>query len=171
PQSIGTFGSRSAGLGGNALAQAAGEVRDKARRLAARLLEAAPEDLQLVTGGFGVKGAPEKTVAWSRSAGLARGPAGLPPGGSPGLEATVFFRQDQPSWSFGAGLARVRIDRDTGQVRLERFVAVDDCSHAINPLLVEGQIVGALAQGIGQALCEHVVYGEARDPPTPRLTD
>jgi carbon-monoxide dehydrogenase large subunit len=163
PQSIGTFGSRSAGLGGNALAQAAGEVREKARRLAARLLEAAPEDLQLVTGGFGVKGAPEKTVAWSRVADLAHRAAGLPPGESPGLEATVFFRQDQPSWSFGAGLALVRLDRDTGQVRLERFVAVDDCGHAINPLLVEGQIVGALAQGIGQALCEHVVYGEAGD--------
>ena len=161
PQAIGTFGSRSAGLGGSALAQAAGEVRDKARRLAARLLEAAPEDLQLVAGGFGVKGAPEKIVAWSRIADAAHRAAGLPPGESPGLEATVFFRQDQPSWSFGAGIALVRIDRDTGHVRLERFVAVDDCGNAINPLLVDGQIVGALAQGIGQAMTEHVIYDEA----------
>jgi aerobic carbon-monoxide dehydrogenase large subunit len=161
PQAIGTFGSRSAGLGGSALAQAAIEVRDKARRLAARLLEAAPEDLAVVAGGFGVKGAPEKIVGWSRIADLAHRAAGLPPGESPGLEATVFFRQDQPSWSFGAGLAVVRIDRDTGRVRLERFVAVDDCGNAINPLLVDGQIVGALAQGIGQAMTEHVVYGEA----------
>jgi carbon-monoxide dehydrogenase large subunit len=161
PQAIGTFGSRSAGLGGSALARAAGEVRDKARRLAARLLEAAPEDLQLVPGGFGVKGTPEKMVGWSRIADLAHRPAGLPPGESPGLEATVFFRQDHPSWSFGAGIALVRIDRDTGRVRLEKFVAVDDCGHAINPMLVDGQIVGALAQGIGQAMCEHVVYGDA----------
>jgi carbon-monoxide dehydrogenase large subunit len=163
PQAIGTFGSRSAGLGGSALARAAGEVRDKARRLAGQLLEAAPEDLALVTGGFGVKGSPEKTVGWRRIAELAHRGAGLPPGEQPGLEATVFFRQDQPSWSFGAGVARVRIDAETGRVRLERFVAVDDCGHAINPLLVDGQIVGALAQGIGQAMLEHVVYGETAE--------
>jgi carbon-monoxide dehydrogenase large subunit len=78
----------------------------------------------------------------------------------PGLEATVFFRQDQPAWSFGAGIAVVTVDRDTGQVRLEKIVAVDDCGNAINPLLVEGQIVGGLAQGIGQALLEHVRYDD-----------
>jgi carbon-monoxide dehydrogenase large subunit len=161
PQAIGTFGSRSAGLGGSALARAAGEVRDKGRRLAARLLEASPEDLELVRGGFGVKGASDRMVGWGRIADLAHRPAGLPPGESPGLEATVFFRQDHPAWSFGAGIAVVRLDGDTGRVKLERFVAVDDCGNAINPLLVDGQIVGALAQGIGQALSEHVVYGEA----------
>jgi carbon-monoxide dehydrogenase large subunit len=159
PQAIGTFGSRSAGLGGSALAQAASEVRDKARRLAARLLEAAPEDVVPVSGGFQVKGAPETVVGWERIADLAHRPLGLPPGESPGLEATVFFRQDHPAFSFGAGIAVVRIDRETGHVRLEKFVAVDDCGHAINPLLVDGQIVGALAQGIGQAMLEHVVYG------------
>jgi carbon-monoxide dehydrogenase large subunit len=161
PQAIGTFGSRSAGLGGSALAQAAAEVRDKGRRLAARLLEASPEDIVLVPAGFAVKGATDRMVGWARIADLAHRPVGLPPGESPGLEATVFFRQDHPAWSFGAGIALVRIDRDTGRVRLERFVAVDDCGNAINPLLVDGQIVGALAQGIGQALSEHVVYGEA----------
>jgi carbon-monoxide dehydrogenase large subunit len=160
PQAIGTFGSRSAGLGGSALAQAASEVRDKARRLAARLLEAAPEDVVPAPGGFQVKGAPEKLLAWERIADLAHRPLGLPPGESPGLESTVFFRQDHPAFSFGAGLAVVRVDGDTGRVRLERFIAVDDCGNAINPLLVDGQIVGALAQGIGQAMLEHVVYGE-----------
>jgi carbon-monoxide dehydrogenase large subunit len=159
PQAIGTFGSRSAGLGGSALAQAASEVRDKARRLAARLLEAAPEDLQLVPGGFQVKGAPEKLIGWERVGAFAHQALGLPAGESPGLEATVFFRQDHPAFSFGAGIAVVRIDPDTGRVRLDRFVAVDDCGNAINPLLVDGQIVGALAQGIGQAMLEHVVYG------------
>jgi carbon-monoxide dehydrogenase large subunit len=107
-----------------------------------------------------VKGAPEKLLAWERIADLAHRPLGLPPGESPGLESTVFFRQDHPAFSFGAGLAVVRVDGDTGRVRLERFIAVDDCGNAINPLLVDGQIVGALAQGIGQAMLEHVVYGE-----------
>jgi aerobic carbon-monoxide dehydrogenase large subunit len=160
PQSIGTFGSRSAGLGGNALAQAAAEVREKGRRLAARLLEASPDDLQIGRGGFQVKGVPEKVVGWDRVGEFAHRGMGLPPEEKPGLEATVFFRQDQPSWSFGAGLAVVRIDRDTGQVRVERFVAVDDCGNAINPLLIDGQIVGGFAQGLGQTMLERIVYGE-----------
>jgi len=160
PQAIGTFGSRSAGLGGNALAQAAAQVREKGRRLAARLLEASPEDLQVVRGGFQVKGVPEKLVGWDRVGEFAHRGMGLPPQETPGLEATVFFRQDQPSWSFGAGLAVVRIARETGQVRLERFIAVDDCGNAINPLLIDGQIVGGFAQGMGQALLERIVYGE-----------
>jgi aerobic carbon-monoxide dehydrogenase large subunit len=160
PQAIGTFGSRSAGLGGNALARAAGEVRDKGRRLAARLLEASPDDLQLVRGGFQVKGLPERVVGWDRIGEFAHRGMGLPPEETPGLEATVFFRQDQPSWSFGAGLAVVRVAPETGQVRLERFVAVDDCGNAINPLLVDGQIVGGFAQGLGQVLLERIVYGE-----------
>ena len=171
PQAIGTFGSRSAGLGGSALAKAATEVRDKGRRLAAHLLEVSPEDLQLVRGGFQVRGAPEKTVGWERLGDVAHRPVGLPPGESPGLEATIFFRQDHPAWSFGAGIAVVRVDRDTGAVRLERFVAVDDCGNAINPLLVDGQIVGALAQGIGQALLEHVVYGEGGELLTATFMD
>jgi carbon-monoxide dehydrogenase large subunit len=160
PQAIGTFGSRSAGLGGNALARAAAEVRDKGRRLAARLLEASPEDLQLVRGGFQVKGLAEKVVGWDRIGEFAHRGMGLPREETPGLEATVFFRQDQPSWSFGAGLAVVRVTRETGQVRVERFVAVDDCGNAINPLLVDGQIVGGFAQGLGQTLLERIVYGE-----------
>jgi carbon-monoxide dehydrogenase large subunit len=160
PQAIGTFGSRSAGLGGNALARAGAEVREKGRRLAARLLEASAEDLQLVRGGFQVKGLPEKVIGWDRIGEFAHRGMGLPPEETPGLEATVFFRQDQPSWSFGAGLAVVRVARDTGQVRLERFVAVDDCGNAINPLLVDGQIVGGFAQGLGQTLLERIVYGE-----------
>ena len=152
PQAIGTFGSRSAGLGGNALAQASVEVREKGRRLAARLLEASPEDLQLVRGGFQVKGAPEKIAGWDRIGEFAHRGMGLPSEETPGLEATVFFRQDHPAWSFGAGIAVVRVDGDTGHVRLQRFVAVDDCGNAINPLLIEGQIVGGFAQGLGQAL-------------------
>jgi carbon-monoxide dehydrogenase large subunit len=160
PQAIGTFGSRSAGLGGSALAQASAEIREKGRRLAARLLEATPEDLRLVPGGFQVTGVPERIVGWDRIGEFAHRGMGLPPQETPGLEATVFFRQDHPSWSFGAGLAVVRVARDTGQVRLERFIAVDDCGNAINPLLVEGQIVGGFAQGLGQALVERIAYDQ-----------
>src|SRR5437879_7270758 len=160
PQSIGTFGSRSAGLGGSALAQASGEVREKGRRLAARLLEASPEDLQLVRGGFQVKGVPEKTIGWDRIGEFAHRGMGLPPQETPGLEATVFFRQDHPSWSFGAGMAVVRVARGTGQLSLERFIAVDDWGNAINPLLIDGQIVGGFAQGLGQTMLERMAYGE-----------
>src|SRR5262249_55732417 len=123
-------------------------------------LEASPEDLQLARGGFHVKGVPEKLVGWDRIGEFAHRGMGLPPQEAPGLEATVFFRQDHPAWSFGAGLAVVSVDPDTGQVRLERFVAVDDCGTAINPLLIEGQIVGGFAQGLGQALLERIEYGE-----------
>ena len=160
PQAIGTFGSRSVALGGSALAQAAVEIREKGRRLAARLLEARPEDIQPMQGSFQVVGVPERRVSWARVAEFAHAPIGLPPEETPGLEATVFFRQDRQAWSFGACIAVVRVDRDTGQLLLERVFAVDDCGNAINPLLVEGQIVGGLAQGIGQALLEHIVYGE-----------
>ena len=159
PQAIGTFGSRSAGLGGSALAQAATEIREKGRRLAAKLLEAGPDDLQLIRGGFQVKGVPERTITWARLGDFAHRPQGLPPQETPGLEATVFFRQDLPAWSYGAGLAVVRIDAETGRVHLARFVAVDDCGNAINPLLVEGQIVGGFAQGLGQTLLERIAYG------------
>src|SRR5438034_4622442 len=141
-------------------AQAAAEVREKGRRLAARLLEASPDDRQLGRGGFQVKGVPEKVVGWDRVGEFAHRGMGLPPEEKPGLEATVFFRQDQPSWSFGAGLAVVRVDGDTGAVRVERFVAVDDCGNAINPLLIDGQIVGGFAQGLGQTMLERIVYGE-----------
>jgi carbon-monoxide dehydrogenase large subunit len=160
PQAIGTFGSRSAGLGGSALARAAMDVSAKGRRLAAHLLEASPDDVEAVSGGFRVKGVPERIIGWDRIGDFAHRPVGLPPDETPGLEATVFFRQDHPAWSFGAGIAVVTVDRDTGQVRLERIVAVDDCGNAINPMLVEGQIVGGLAQGIGQALLEHVRYDD-----------
>jgi carbon-monoxide dehydrogenase large subunit len=160
PQSIGTFGSRSAGLGGSALVRAAAEVREKGRRLASKLLEASLEDVDGVPGGFQVRGVPQKLLGWDRVAEFAHRGMGLPTDETPGLETTVFFRQDHPSFSFGAGIAVVRIDRDTGRVALERLVAVDDCGNPINPLLVEGQIVGALAQGIGQTLIEHVVYGD-----------
>jgi carbon-monoxide dehydrogenase large subunit len=135
------------------------EVRDKGRRIAARLLEAAPEDVVSVRGGFQVAGVPGKRVAWKEVAAVAyAGGHALPPGDSPGLEATTYFQPDGEVWSFGAVVCGLSIERETGQPRIETLVWVDDAGTIINPLLAEGQLHGALAQGLGQALLEDVIY-------------
>jgi len=159
PVGIGTFGSRSAALAGSALVVAAEKVRQKALQIAAHLLEASPEDLVYEGGRIFVRGAPGRAVTLEQVARAAysRAPA---PGIEPGLEATAYFQAPQEGYSFGAYVAVVRVDPETGVVRLEKMVAVDDCGRVINPLLVEGQIHGGLAQGIGQALLERVAYDE-----------
>jgi len=158
PEGFGTFGSRSVALGGGALARGSVEVRDKGRRIAARLLEAAVEDMVGVTGGFHVAGAPHKRVAWKDVAAAAYGGSALPPGDTPGLEATMYFQPEGEVWSFGAVVCAVRIEAETGRLEIERLVWVDDAGTVINPLLAEGQLHGALAQGLGQALMEAIVY-------------
>jgi carbon-monoxide dehydrogenase large subunit len=158
PQAIGTFGSRSTALGGSAAFRAAEQVRDRARRLAARLLEAAPEDLVLADGGFQVAGLAARRVTWAQIAEAAYRPAPLPGTDGPGLEATVFFAAEDEAWSFGACVAAVAIDRDTGQVRLTRCLWLDDAGVIVNPLLAEGQMHGSFAQGIGQVFQEAVLY-------------
>ncbi len=157
PVGIGTFGSRSAALAGSALVVAAEKVRQKAVQIAAQLLEAAPDDLVYEGGRIFVRGAPGRAVTLEQVARAAysRAPG---PGIEPGLEATAYFQAPQESYSFGAYVAVVRVDPETGVVRLEKLVAVDDCGRVINPLLVEGQVHGGLAQGIGQALLERVAY-------------
>jgi len=156
PQGIGTFGSRSTALGGSALALAARDVREKARRLAASMLEAAVDDVVAVDGGFGVVGAPGRTVALARVAEFAYRGQGLPPGSEPGLEATRFFSPEGEVWSAGAFVVSIRIDRDTGTVTPERIVWIDDAGTIINPLLADGQLEGSLAQGWGQAMMEEI---------------
>ncbi|MBX5491416.1 MAG: molybdopterin-dependent oxidoreductase [Chloroflexi bacterium] len=158
PPGVGTFGSRSTVLGGSALVQAADQVLEKARRIAAGLLEASPDDIRLEQGRFQVAGAPERHVTWAQVAAAAYGRGRLPPGETPGLEASAYFDPHSETYGFGAALAVVRIDPDTGQVRVEHLWAVDDCGTVINPLLVEGQIEGGTAQGFGQAVLEQVVY-------------
>jgi aerobic carbon-monoxide dehydrogenase large subunit len=159
PEGFGTFGSRSVALGGGALARVSVEVRDKGRRIAARLLEAAPEDVVPVPGGFQVAGVPQKRVAWKDVATAAyAGGQALPPGDTPGLEATTYFQPEGEVWSSGAVVCAVRIEPETGTLRIERLVWVDDAGTIINPLLAEGQLHGALAQGLGQALLEAIVY-------------
>jgi carbon-monoxide dehydrogenase large subunit len=180
PEGFGTFGSRSMALGGGALARVAAEVADKGRRIAARLLEAAPADVASVTGGFHVLGVPQRRVTWKEVAATAyAGGAALPPGETPGLEATTYFDPQGEVWSFGAVVAVVSIDRATGQPAIEQLLWVDDAGTIINPLLAEGQLHGSLAQGIGQALLERVVYdpdgqlvsGTLMDYAVPRAAD
>ena len=159
PEGFGTFGSRSVALGGGALVRGSVEVRDKGRRIAARLLEAAPEDVVGVPGGFQVTGVPAKRVTWKEVATAAyAGGQALPSGDTPGLEATMYFQAEAEVWSYGAVVCLVSIARDTGTLRIERLVWVDDAGTIINPLLAEGQLLGSLAQGLGQALLEAIVY-------------
>ena len=179
PQAVGTFGSRSAISGGSALVLAADRVLDKARRMAAHLLEAAPADVVFEDGQFHIAGAADRSVGWSALATAAYSSLDLPPGDEAGLEATAFFTPETELWGFGAHVALVEIERDTGVVHIERLVLVDDCGTVLNPLLVEGQVLGGLAQGLGQALMESVVYtpdgqlmtGSLGDYAIPRAAD
>jgi carbon-monoxide dehydrogenase large subunit len=159
PEGFGTFGSRSVALGGSALQRVAVEVREKGRRIAARLLEAAAPDVVGVTGGFHVAGLPQRRVTWREVATAAYAPGhGLPTGDTPGLEATAYFQPEAEVWTFGTILCAVRIEKETGRLVIERLVWVDDAGTVINPLLAEGQLHGSLAQGFGQALLEAIVY-------------
>jgi len=179
PQAVGTFGSRSATMGGSALVQAAERVLAKSRRIAGHLLEASPDDVELADGAFRVAGAPDKQITWSDLATAAYLSLDLPEGEEAGLESVAFFAPNAEVYGFGAHLAVVEIDPDTGQVQLRRLICVDDCGRVLNPLLVEGQVLGGIAQGLGQALLEQVVYtpdgqlqtGSLGDYAVPRAAD
>jgi carbon-monoxide dehydrogenase large subunit len=157
-QGVGTFGSRSAVMGGGAMAVAIDRVVEKARRIAGNLVEAAPEDIVQADGGFAVAGVPEKKITWRQIAAAAYGrPV---PGIEPGLQETVFFDPRREAWGFGAHVALVQIDRETGTPTLEKLVLVDDCGVIINPMIVEGQVHGGVAQGLGEAFREQMLYGD-----------
>jgi carbon-monoxide dehydrogenase large subunit len=172
PTGIGTFGSRSAAVGGSAVKLAAQDVRAKAVRIAAHLMEAAPDDVSLGDGKWTVQGAPQKSIGLSDIAAAAYG-GNIPAGDEPGLESTRFFNQPpgQETFPFGVHLAVVEVDPDTGRVSLERYVAVDDVGPVINPMLVDGQRHGGIAQGMAQALLEQVVYDESGQLVTGSLMD
>jgi carbon-monoxide dehydrogenase large subunit len=157
-QGVGTFGSRSAVMGGGALAIAIERIIEKARRIAAHLMEASSEDIVQTDNGFAVTGVPNKKVTWRQIASVAYG---RPVSGiEPGLQETVFFDPRREAWGFGAHVAVVRIDRTTGTPKLEKLVLVDDCGVIINPMIVEGQVHGGVAQGLGEAFREQMLYGE-----------
>lgn len=160
PRGVGTFGSRSTTIGGSALYTALQKVKAKATHIAAHLLEASIGDIVWSDGRLHVRGAPDRGVAFSEVAAAAYQPARLPPELEMGLEASAIFRLSGPVFPFGAYAAVVEVEQETGEVRILRLVAVDDAGVVINPLLAEGQIIGAVAQGLGQALIEEVVYSE-----------
>jgi carbon-monoxide dehydrogenase large subunit len=170
PMGNGTGGSRSLAVGGSAIMQAALRVQAKARRIAAHMLEAAPADVVFADGRYQVKGAPAKALGFAEIAARAY-QDGLPPDVESGLEATEFFRPPQLVYPFGAHVAVVEVDSETGRVRVRAFVSVDDCGVRISPMLVAGQVHGGLAQGIAQALLEELVYGEDGQLVTGTLMD
>ncbi len=167
----GTWGSRSLQAGGSSVFERSGEVLDKARALAAHLLEVDVADLESAPdGGFAVRGAPGRTVGLAELASVAVDPARVPDGFEPGLRAEGVYREPTSTFPFGAHVAVVEVDTQTGAVRLVRHVAVDDCGRVLNPILVEGQVHGGLAQGIAQALYEEVRYDGSANPITSTLT-
>ena len=161
PVTIGTFGSRSAAVDGSAAFEAAGKVRAKAARIAAKLLEASEEDIRFADGGAHVAGSPDKSVGWNEIALVAYQPHLMPDGEEGGLEAHAVFSPGNATWPFGTMACLVTVDEDTGDVRIHRWATVDDCGNVINPMIVDGQIHGGLAQGIGQALFEDAIYDDA----------
>ncbi|MBA3691136.1 MAG: molybdopterin-dependent oxidoreductase, partial [Actinobacteria bacterium] len=167
PRGSGTYGSRSLQLGGSSVFERSNEVLAKARRLAAHLLEVDEADVRQSDGGFHPAGAPDRPVTWRQLAEMAANP---PDGEEPGLVAQGMFREAGSTFPFGAHVAVVEVDIETGDVRLVRHVAVDDCGRILNPLLVDGQVHGGLAQGVAQALFEEVRYDEVGNPMTSTFT-
>jgi carbon-monoxide dehydrogenase large subunit len=178
-QGIGTFGSRSQAVGGTALHLAGGKVKTKMAKFAAALLEAHEDDIVFENGTIGVKGSPASAKSFADVAGYAYVPVPLPAGLEPGLSEEAFFEPANNTYPFGCHISMLEIDRETGEPKLLKLVAVDDAGNLINPLIVEGQIHGGLAQGIGQAMIEEAVYsdegqlltGSFMDYALPRATD
>jgi carbon-monoxide dehydrogenase large subunit len=165
PRGGGTGGSRSLQMAGNAVQAAANDVLEQGRKRAAAMLEASVDDVELTDDGeFGVAGVPSVTLSWAQVA------SGAESEGEP-LHAGLDFHQDNSTFPFGAHVAVVEVDTDTGRVTPRRIVAVDDCGRILNPLLVEGQQHGGLAQGIAQALYEEVVFDAEGQPLTGTLAD
>jgi aerobic carbon-monoxide dehydrogenase large subunit len=164
PRGNGTGGSRSLQIGGAAVLQAAETVLERGRQLAARLLEADPADVVVHDGALGVAGVPSRTVSWAE---LSKAAAEE---GDP-LAAALDVTQDGATFPFGAHVAVVEVDRETGKVTPLRHVAVDDCGRILNPMLVRGQQHGGIAQGMAQALWEEFVYDDDGNPLTTNLAD
>jgi carbon-monoxide dehydrogenase large subunit len=158
PMGNGTGGSRSLVVGGSAILRATLTVQEKARRIAAHMLEASADDVVMTDGRYQVRGMPDRALTITEIAARAYTDQ-LPEGIDSGLEATDFFRPPQLVYPFGAHVAVVEIDRDTGAITVRSYVSVDDCGVRVSPVLVAGQVHGGLAQGIAQALLEELVYG------------
>jgi carbon-monoxide dehydrogenase large subunit len=153
-----TYGSRSLSVGGEAIARAAEKVQDKAKRIVAHKLEAAPEDIELADGRFQVRGSPDKSMTLAEVSGEAYIPGDLPEGMEAGLDEMCFYDPENFVWPAGAHACVSEVDVETGRVDVVRYIAFDDCGRAINPALIDGQIHGGIVHALGQALYEQVVY-------------
>jgi len=157
---IGTFGSRGTAVGGTAVFMAVQDLKEKLKKIAAHNLETTPDQIEIGIGKLSVKGQPQRSLTFNDVVTIAYNAVKLPPGMEPGLDATRFFEPSNFTFPFGTHVCVVELDEDTGEPRITKYVAVDDCGNVINPLLVEGQVHGGLVQGIGQALHEEVVYDD-----------
>jgi carbon-monoxide dehydrogenase large subunit len=171
PEGRGTYGSRTTAVGGSAVYTAVQRLKEKMKQIAAHMLEASAADITLEDGKFSVAGAPQKAVSFAEVAAAANFSNTLPPTIEPGLETTAFWEPEAFTFPFGTHVCVVEIDKDTGEAEITRYVAVDDCGRQLNPMLVEGQIHGGIAQGVGQAMYEQVVYGEDGQLLTATLMD
>ena len=168
---MGTYGSRSAAVGGSAIVTSVDKLVAKGRKIAAHLLEVAEEDLVFEEGAYRVRGAPAKQRSWGDVVLQAYLAHNLPADLEPGMEATTFYDPSNFTFPFGTHIAIVEVDPETGEVALRRYVAVDDVGNMINPTIVEGQLHGGIVHGIGQALFEQVVYDENGQLLTATLMD
>ena len=171
PFGMGTYGSRSAAVGGAAIHMSLGKIIEKGRALAAYLLEAAPDDVEFKAGRFSVKGSPDRGKTFAEVSLAAYLAHKMPAGMEPGLEATSFFDPSNFTFPFGTHIAVVEVDVETGRTELLRYVAVDDVGNVINPMIVEGQLHGGIAQGAAQALWEWANYDDAGQLTTGSLMD
>jgi carbon-monoxide dehydrogenase large subunit len=160
PFGLDTYGSRSLAVGGEAAARAAQKVATKAKSIVAHQLEADPADIELQDGKFSVRGSPDKGMTLAEVAGAAYVPENLPEGMEPGLDEQTFYDPENFVFPFGAHACVVDVDAETGKVEVVRWVAVDDCGPAINPMLIDGQVHGGIVHGIGQALYERIHYDQ-----------
>lgn len=161
PFGLGTYGSRSASVGGSALVMGARKVVDKMTKIAAHLLETAEEDIvhDKDTGNFHVKGSPDQAKAFVEVS-VAALTADIPEGMEPSLEESCFYDPANFTFPNSAHIAMIESERETGEVSVLEYAAVDDVGNVINPMIVEGQILGGIAQGVGQALWENGVYDD-----------
>ena len=157
----GTYGSRSAAVGGSAISKSVDKIIEKGRKIAAHLLEASTEDVVFEDNNYFVKGAPDRKQGWGDVALQAHLAHNYPADLEPGLEETSFYDPSNFVYPFGTHIAVVEIDPDTGEVTLDRYLAIDDVGNVINPLIVDGQLHGGIAQGVGQALWEGAVYDDS----------
>ncbi|TCJ15000.1 xanthine dehydrogenase family protein molybdopterin-binding subunit, partial [Rubrobacter taiwanensis] len=166
-----TYGSRSLPVGGVAVHLAAQKVVEKAKKIAAHMLEAAEGDIEFAGGRFSVAGSPDRNVSLQEVAGAAYLASNLPEGMEPGLSEEIFFDPPNFTFPFGAHICVVEADTETGKVRIRDYYAVDDCGPVVNPIIVDGQLHGGLAQGIAQALYEEAIYDDDGNLVTGSMVD